>query len=213
MIGFVTPAVLLSLLLLPAIWWLLRITPPQPRVIRFPAIRLLRDLVNREETPARTPLWLILMRMVLAALLIFALAGPILKPSAAPPGRGPEIIVVDNGWAAADSWPAIKAAMVAEIDRAERAGISVVILPTARMNAGNPVDAIGPMAGAQAKRTAETLEPVPWPAERAAAADILNRFDGRSSAIWSRGLPSRGCERQVRSACRGCCCLRNWDRN
>ena len=193
MIGFITPAVLLSLLVLPAIWWLLRITPPQPRVIRFPAIRLLRDLVNREETPARTPLWLILMRMALAALLIFALAGPILRPSNAPPGRGPEIIVVDTGWAAADSWAAIKAAMVAEIDRAERAGMTIVIVPTARMAGGSPVDAIGPMPAAQARRTAETLEPMPWPAERAAAADVLNRFDGRSSAIWlSDGLMSPG---------------------
>jgi hypothetical protein len=193
MIGFITPAILLSLLVLPAIWWLLRITPPQPRVVRFPAIRLLRDLVNREETPARTPLWLILMRMVLAGLLIFALAGPILRPSSAPPGRGPEIIVVDSGWAAADSWPAIKAAMVAEIDRAEHAGMSIVIVPTARMAGGSPVDAIGPMPATQARRTAETLEPMPWPAERAAAADVLNRFDGRSSAIWlSDGLMSAG---------------------
>ncbi len=193
MIGFITPAVLLSLLVLPAIWWLLRITPPQPRTVRFPAIRLLRDLVNREETPARTPLWLILMRMALAALLIVALAGPILRPSSAPPGRGPEVIVVDTGWAAADSWSAIKAAMLAEIGRAERAGMSIVIVPTARMAGGAPVDAIGPMPAAQARRTAETLEPMPWPAERAAAAAILNRFDGRSSAIWlSDGLMSPG---------------------
>lgn len=193
MIGFVTPAVLLTLLALPAIWWLLRITPPAPRIVRFPAIRLLRDLVTREETPARTPLWLILLRMLLAALLIVALAGPILQPSKAPPGRGPEIIVVDTGWPAADNWPAIKAAMLAEIDRAERAEMPVVILPTARMAAGNPVDAIGPMAGAQAKRTAETLEPMPWPAERAIAAEVLSRFDGRSSAIWlSDGIASPG---------------------
>jgi hypothetical protein len=193
MIGFVTPAVLLTLLLLPAVWWLLRITPPAPRIIRFPAIRLLRELVTREETPARTPLWLILLRMLLAALLIVALAGPILRPSSAPPGRGPEIIVVDTGWPAADNWSAIKSAMLAEIDRAERAGMPVVIVPTARTAAGNPVDAIGPMAGPQAKRTAETLEPMPWPAERAAAAEILGRFDGRSSAIWlSDGIASPG---------------------
>ena len=56
-----------SLLVLPAIWWLLRITPPQPRTVRFPAIRLLRDLVNREETPARTPLWLIVVVVLAAA--------------------------------------------------------------------------------------------------------------------------------------------------
>ena len=36
----------------------------------------------RDETPARTPLWLILLRMTLAALVIFALAHPLLNPQA-----------------------------------------------------------------------------------------------------------------------------------
>jgi len=193
MIGFVTPAILGALLLLPAIWWLLRVTPPAPRVVRFPGIRLLRDLVHREETPARTPLWLILMRMALATLLIVALAGPILRPSALPPGRGPEVIVVDTGWAAANNWAKIKAALLAEIDRDQRAGMTVVLVPTARNASGNPVDALGPMPAAEAKRTAETLEPMPWGPDRSAAAQVLTRFDGRSSALWlSDGIASTG---------------------
>jgi len=193
MIGFVTPAILGALILLPAIWWLLRVTPPAPRLVRFPAIRLLRDLVHREETPARTPLWLILMRLLLATLLIVALAGPILRPSALPPGRGPEVIVVDTGWAAANNWAAIKTALLAEIERDQRADMTVVLVPTARNATGNPVDALGPMPAAEAKRTAETLEPMPWGPDRTAAAQILGRFDGRSSALWlSDGIASAG---------------------
>jgi hypothetical protein len=193
MIGFVTPAVLAALVLLPAIWWLLRVTPPAPRLVRFPAIRLLRDLVHREETPARTPLWLILMRLLLATLLILALAGPILRPSALPPGRGPEVIVVDTGWAAANNWAAIKAALLAEIERDQRADMTVVLIPTARGATGNPVSALGPMPASEAKRTAETLEPMAWGPDRAAAAQLLGRFDGRSSALWlSDGITSGG---------------------
>jgi len=193
MIGFAAPWILAALALLPAIWWLLRVTPPAPRLIRFPAIRLLRDLAHHEETPARTPLWLILMRLLLAGLLIVALAGPVLRPGAAPPGRGPEIIVIDTGWAAADNWSAIKTALLAEIDRAQRANMPVVLLPTARPTAGGPVDAIGPLAAAEAKRTAEALEPSPWPAEHAAAAQILARYDGRSSVLWlSDGVTGDG---------------------
>lgn len=193
MIGFTAPWVLFALILLPAIWWLLRITPPTPKLIRFPAIRLLRDLVQREETPARTPLWLIVMRLLLAALLIVALAGPILRPSTTPPGRGPEIIVIDNGWAAADAWPQIRAALLAEIDRDERAGMSVVMLPTARPPSGDPVDAIGPLPAGEARRTAEALEPQPWAPDRAAAAQLLGRFDGRSAALWlSDGIEGDG---------------------
>jgi hypothetical protein len=193
MIGFAAPWILTALILLPGIYWLLRITPPSPRLVRFPAIRLLRDLVQREETPARTPLWLILFRLFLAALLIVALSGPVLQPSAMPPGRGPEIIVVDTGWAAAESWSAIKEALLAEIDRDQRAGMTVVLLPTARAAANNPIDAIGPLPANEAKRIAEALEPVPWATERGAAAKILRRFDARSGALWlSDGIAGDG---------------------
>ena len=45
----------------------LRLTPPAPRRVRFPALRLLKDLPQQEETPARTPPWLLLLRLLLAA--------------------------------------------------------------------------------------------------------------------------------------------------
>ncbi len=200
MIGFATPWILGALALLPAIWLLLRITPPPPKLVRFPAIRLLRDLVEREETPARTPLWLILMRVLLATLIILALAGPILRPSALPPGRSPEVIVVDTGWAAAESWPAIKAALLSEIERDQRAQMNVVLVPTARPSAGGPVDAIGPMPAAQAKEAAEALEPSPWAADGEGAARVLARFDGRSSALWlSDGIASPGTDALARA--------------
>ena len=74
------------------IWWLLRVTPPAPRRIAFPAIRLLLGLAPREETPARTPWWLILLRMVLAGLVILALAHPLLNPQVRLPGDGPVVL-------------------------------------------------------------------------------------------------------------------------
>src|SRR5215470_7467460 len=97
-LAFASPWLLLGLLALPVLWWLLRVTPPAPRRLRFPAIRLLLGLAPREETPARTPLWLILLRMVLAALVILGLAQPLLNPSSQLATNGPLVIVVDNGW-------------------------------------------------------------------------------------------------------------------
>ncbi len=61
-LGFAQPLVLLGLLALPALWWLLRLIPPRPRQIAFPPTRLLFDIAPREETPARTPWWLTLLR-------------------------------------------------------------------------------------------------------------------------------------------------------
>src|SRR5258708_38986237 len=84
---------------LPIIWWLLRVTPPAPRRIGFPAIRLLLGLNPREETPARTPLWLILLRTVLAALVIIGLAHPLPHPQARLPRTGPAVLGTDHHWA------------------------------------------------------------------------------------------------------------------
>ena len=57
-LAFSTPWMLSALLLLPVLWWLLRVTPPAPKQIRFPAIRLLFGLESPERTPASSPLWL-----------------------------------------------------------------------------------------------------------------------------------------------------------
>ena len=105
-LAFASPWLLVALAALPIIWWLLRVTPPAPRRIAFPAIRLLLGLAPREETPARTPLWLILLRVALAGLVIIAAAHPLLNPQARLASTGPILVIVDDGWAAA---PAIAA--------------------------------------------------------------------------------------------------------
>ena len=104
-LAFASPWLLAALVALPVIWWLLRVTPPAPRRIPFPALRLLLGLTPREETPARTPLWLILLRTFLAALVIAGLAHPLVNPQAPLAGSGPLILVIDDGWAAARDWP------------------------------------------------------------------------------------------------------------
>ncbi|MET0156991.1 MAG: BatA domain-containing protein, partial [Methyloceanibacter sp.] len=78
-IGFLQPWILLGLAALPAIWWLLRLTPPTPQHVVFPPTRLLKDLKSTEETPAHSPWWLTALRMLLAALIVFALARPALN--------------------------------------------------------------------------------------------------------------------------------------
>ncbi len=52
--------------------------PPEPQRIAFPPFRLLRELMSTEEQPDRTPWWLILLRLALAALIILAIARPML---------------------------------------------------------------------------------------------------------------------------------------
>ena len=69
-------------------------------------IRLLLGLNPTEETPARTPWWLLLLRIAAAALVILALARPVLDSTGSLAGTGPVLLVIDNGWAATSlCWP------------------------------------------------------------------------------------------------------------
>ena len=83
-LSFGAPWILAALAGLPVLWWLLRVTPPQPRRIAFPPLRLLLGLKDEQQTPAHTPWWLLLLRLLAAALLILALADPLL-------GRAPQL--------------------------------------------------------------------------------------------------------------------------
>jgi Domain of unknown function (DUF4159)/Aerotolerance regulator N-terminal len=182
-ITFVSPWVLAALALLPVLWWLLRVTPPMPRSERFPAIRLLLGLHAPEETPARTPWWLLLLRVVITALVIVGLARPVLDAGSTLPGDGPLLLVIDNGWASATGWPQRMQAATAVLDRAERAGRSGALLTTAPDDSGAApaISAILPISDLRARVGA--LVPRPWPPDRAAAAKALAAWQQPGSAV------------------------------
>ncbi|MGL4197592.1 MAG: BatA domain-containing protein, partial [Allorhizobium sp.] len=104
-LAFGAPAILGALLALPLIWWLLKLTPPRPKAEVFPPLKILAGVLKREETPSKSPWWLTLLRMLMAAIVIFALADPVLNPrNATLSGDGPLLLVVDNGWATVGDW-------------------------------------------------------------------------------------------------------------
>src|SRR5437588_2975077 len=129
-LGFAQPLVLLGLLSLPALWWLLRLMPPRPRRVSFPPTRLLFDIAPREETPARTPWWLTLLRLTLAALVIIAAAGPLWNPSVATSAaKLPLAILIDDGFPAAGSWDIRMRTAEDLIARAEADNRGVALVP------------------------------------------------------------------------------------
>ena len=65
---FMAPLALIGLISLPVIWYILRATPPTPRQEALPSLRLLDGVEPEEETPARTPWWVLLLRLGAAAL-------------------------------------------------------------------------------------------------------------------------------------------------
>ena len=190
-LAFASPWLLVGLAALPIIWWLLRVTPPAPRRIAFPAIRLLLGLTPREETPARTPLWLILLRMALAALVIVAAAHPLLNPQASLALNGPILVVVDDGWAAARDWPARQGALADLLAEAEREDRQVVLVATAPPATNEPAAPLTPMRAADARAAIQALQPKPWPVDRREALarlQALSLGDATASFWLSDGV-------------------------
>jgi len=179
---FVAPWVLVGLLALPMLWWLLRVTPPAPRSEDFPAIRFLLGLNATEETPARTPWWLLALRMIAAALVILALARPVLDAGSALTGNGPVLLVMDNGWAAANDWARRKQAAGVLLDRAERAGRKGALLATAADGGGAPVTVSVVMPIPELRARVAALQPQAWPPDRAAAAAAVRAWQTGSAA-------------------------------
>ena len=192
--AFLQPWLLLALLSLPLLWWLLRVTPPAPKRITFPPLRLLLGLQPREETPSRTPLWLILLRITAAALIILGLARPVLNPGAELGGSGPVLLVVDNGWASGRNWQARQELLTSLLQQAERAGRQVALLPTAA--AADPSNReVAFTSAEESLQRLQELQPRPWPSNRAALAERLGDFTPGSATetIWlSDGLASGG---------------------
>ncbi|MBL8564545.1 MAG: DUF4159 domain-containing protein [Hyphomicrobiaceae bacterium] len=185
-LAFLNPWLLAGLLSLPLIYLLLRTVPPRPKQVEFPPTRILAGLENREKTPAKTPWWLLLIRLLAAALVILALAEPVLNPTRerALTGSGPVVIVVDNGWAGASHWSERRNAAEAIIDTAQSQGRPVVVAASAVR--GTPTLRIE--APVTARATLAALSPQPFAPDRAAVAaglkTALANATGGTSIVW-----------------------------
>ena len=162
---------LLGLLSLPVLWWLLRLVPPRPRRIEVPPTRLLLDILPKEETPARTPWWLTLLRLTLAALLIIAAAGPLWNPPLATSSGAPLALLIDDGWAAAATWDTRVRTAEDLIARAETDNRGVALVPLSEV--GRDISLETPGAARVALRQ---IKPKPHTIDRTEALPAIIRF-------------------------------------
>ncbi len=173
-ISFVAPSLLAAFIALPLIWWLLRLIPPKAFTARFPAVRLLEKLVTKEQSPAKSPPWLLFLRIGLVGAVILGIAQPLFNPARGLRGSGPLVLVVDDGWASAADWPARRRAMGEIINQAKRANRAVIIVATAvQGESSRPL--IRPLSAAEAMEAVRYMQPKPWPTDRAAALASLYR--------------------------------------
>jgi len=172
-ITFTAPWMLAGLAALPVIWWLLRLTPPRPESVSFPPTSLLLGLKAREKTPVRSPWWLTALRILVAAGVIGALAGPVIKPPAKASTTAlaqPLLVVVDNGWAAGSRWAARQSFAEELAALADDTGQTLILAPTA-----GPAAPLQPLTPAEFRQHFASLTPQPYPGDRAALAQQIEK--------------------------------------
>ena len=194
-LGFAEPLMLVGLVALPVLWWLLRLIPPRPRRIEFPPTRLLFDIVPSEETPARTPWWLTLLRLALAALVIIAAAGPLWHPpGAATQTQAPVALLLDDSWSAAATWDARLRTADDILARAEDDRRAVAIV---QLSEGPHDISLDPAGSARVRL--HQIKPAPFNVERPRRCPRCTRFlaerddaelvwlsDGADLGAWQR---------------------------
>lgn len=199
-LSFLTPLALWGLLALPVIWWLLRATPPRPQTIKFPPLRILLMLQSNEETPDKTPWWLLLLRLVIAALLIFAVAHPELnRNKVANQSTGPLLLIIDDGWAAAKSWSKRQETLTNILNEARAASRIVTVATTTPIS---PPLTLKAMSASDAQTVVRALNPQALDTDRLAllarltpqkpdVAQVIwlsDGLDGGSSGPFATGL-------------------------
>ncbi|MGO8738308.1 DUF4159 domain-containing protein [Rhodoblastus sp.] len=188
-LSFASPWLLLVLAGAPLLYLLLRVTPPPPRRVAFPPLRLILDLKKPDATPARTPLWLLILRMALAALVVVAMAGPMLTPSGAPGAKaGPLLLLIDDGWPAARDWSLRVEAAQSRLDAAGRDGRPAAVLAFSEP----PPEGLAAQDAAGALNRLRAMKPKAFLAARAPALDAITSFlkaHKSAQVIWlSDGL-------------------------
>lgn len=200
---FLQPWALLGLLALPLLWLLLRATPPEPKRFALPSLALLDDLKPDEETPARTPWWLLLLRMIALALAILGFARPTWAPNAQINTSGGTLIVVDDGWTSAERWRDVVRTATSAVDETSQDGGSIHVMFTApREVTRDPSEVLDAETARQLLRN---TRPAAWLPDRLAALKKLDEtglkpgrivwatdgFNNDDSDAFARGLSAK----------------------
>lgn len=190
---FASPWVLLALLLLPAIWLLLRSLPPPARLQHFPPVMLLLGERDKETTRSTVPLWLRILRLALVFAIITAFAGPSWTPDIRNPaqtGERPLAILLDGSWASSQDWQERTRKAGEILDRARVTGTPASVSVLTALPGQPPAF----QDAALAKLQLVSLEPNPWLADYGQAMEWVERdFPEEFDTIWiSDGLESQG---------------------
>jgi len=109
-INLQSPEYFWLLLVVPLLWWLLRLIPPDAVRRRFPSLRLLQNLPRLRPQTAFTPLWLLILRGAIMILFVLGFTSPIWSSGDIdlPPPDQPIMLLIDNCWSAVPNFQALR---------------------------------------------------------------------------------------------------------
>lgn len=170
-----SPLYLLFLLLLPALWWLIRALPPRPKEQIFPPTFLLSQLRPQQNDAANIPLWLLILRICALTCLIITFSGPVILPAQQKDISGQKLVlIVDNGWASYAHWNDRLKSLQALAESSIRSHGHVTILLTARNENGEWPTPITPMQQEELQTFLLKIHPQNWSVDRLALAQHLS---------------------------------------
>ncbi|WP_339108964.1 DUF4159 domain-containing protein [Thioclava sp. GXIMD4216] len=187
-VGFTAPWLLLGLVALPVLYLVLRATPPAPVRRRFPGVALLLGLSDQEVQAARTPWWLMALRMLAVAAAIVGFAGPVLHPVMSVQGAsGPLVILTDGSWASARDWSRRQDRISQALAQAQADG-----RPVALISLSDPPPEPPPFLSAETvAQGLAGVQPMAWEPQDIEPAKILPK--GKFETLWiSDGLDRAG---------------------
>ena len=181
-LAFAAPAVLVALAGLGALYYLLRVTPPAPRRVPFPPLRLLLGLAANETEPARTPWPILALRLCVAALIVVAMAQPLWRSLSALTGSGPLLVLIDDGWPAVPAFEKRIEFARQQLTAAARAGRTVAL--EAFSETGREIE---PLKAGEIAGRLRALAPVPYAPRRESALPAVARFlaaEPGAGVVW-----------------------------
>lgn len=201
-LSFTTPWILLALLTLPLLWWLLKLTPPSPKRITFPALRFLLEIEDNEKSSDAIPLWLLLVRLLIAALIITALAGPVLNKTKIGFTDGPAVILVDNGWTSTQDWSKKEKLVSNLISKFKEADRLVYVIPLA-LSEEKTKSVFKPLTPQEMENALPFLTPVSLAPNRSHISRLLPDFEKLKSPefFWlSDGVSVNAKDAEIKAA-------------
>ena len=78
--------------------------PPKPKKRSYSSFFLLKNIVNKNVTKKKFPLWLLIFRLLICFLIIFFFSDPYFKKEEKTTDYDNYIIISDNAWSKASNW-------------------------------------------------------------------------------------------------------------